>query len=802
MRPLPLLVGVATAALLAATSAAASPPSASTGSFDPTALRPYFGGPLAEVPRRLSSGAYREAARLLQDHLKKKHAAHRPQAQFLLGLAYLGEPETALLAARLFDELVASYPLLLPYHRLHAARAYLRAGRAQEALDRAGRVPDDSVLACEARFVRAEALRRLSRQAEAESAYGTYLERCEARRYEALARRAELLTALGRHEEAIPLWRRLYLEAPLSPFGVQADRQLDRLPEAARRFSARELLGRAQVFFDNMRNPESEIAYRRVLESILPDEHDESIVCIARYHLAQSVFKQRQRPRAAALFDEAAAACQKNEDLHMKSLYQAARCHGSRGDLQRAADLFAQAEAAHPGHSYADDARLRQAEMYADLQEKLEKEGPEATCQKKTCPDYEARLTELLRTLPDLYPTGDQRAEALWRLALRAYRRRDHATAQRYLEESLRRVPRESGWDQEGRTLYWLGRIAEVGGHDQQAVQHYQRAAREYPLSFYTLMSFNRLRERWPQALAALLAELAQEPAGEETAWRFADRPLLHQPAFLRAVELLRLGLGSEAQRELQAAGLRLPHGKGYRPASPEEEELIWLAAVLYHRAGDFYRSHWIPRHSLTAHQRRYPVGSARREWQLSYPRGYEELLVPAARQNGQPEALQLAIVREESAFDPLCESFANAIGLTQMIQPTARRFSGGLPTTREALRDPAINVAIGARFLGFLWSTMQGHPALVVAGYNAGEGAVFRWLRARGDLDADVFIETIPYDETRGYTKRVLSSYLVYSWLYGEGDLASRIPLVPLRLPALPQTRAAALPEADPHRK
>jgi soluble lytic murein transglycosylase len=55
----------------------------------------------------------------------------------------------------------------------------------------------------------------------------------------------------------------------------------------------------------------------------------------------------------------------------------------------------------------------------------------------------------------------------------------------------------------------------------------------------------------------------------------------------------------------------------------------------------------------------------------------------------------------------------------------------------------------------------------LVISGYNAGEGGVDRWLRERGELELDEFIETIPYDETRGYTKRVLSSYLTYAWLY-----------------------------------
>jgi hypothetical protein len=90
---------------------------------------------------------------------------------------------------------------------------------------------------------------------------------------------------------------------------------------------------------------------------------------------------------------------------------------------------------------------------------------------------------------------------------------------------------------------------------------------------------------------------------------------------------------------------------------------------------------------------------------------------------------------------------------------------------------DPAKNVEIGSRFLGFLWKHFDEAAPLTIAGYNAGEAAVDRWLGERGDLAMDEFMETIPYDETRNYTKRVLASYFTYSWLYGKHP----VPPVPL---------------------
>ncbi len=75
----------------------------------------------------------------------------------------------------------------------------------------------------------------------------------------------------------------------------------------------------------------------------------------------------------------------------------------------------------------------------------------------------------------------------------------------------------------------------------------------------------------------------------------------------------------------------------------------MWLAAVLYDRAGEYAISHFIPRNLLTAYEREWPVGANRKRWLLSYPRGYRELIEKNAALNGQPAALEFAIVREES---------------------------------------------------------------------------------------------------------------------------------------------------------
>jgi soluble lytic murein transglycosylase len=113
---------------------------------------------------------------------------------------------------------------------------------------------------------------------------------------------------------------------------------------------------------------------------------------------------------------------------------------------------------------------------------------------------------------------------------------------------------------------------------------------------------------------------------------------------------------------------------------------------------------------------------------------------------------------------------------------PTATRFAKGtgLTANRETLRDPEKNVTIGTRFLGYLFDHWKGFTHLVPPSYNAGEGAVKRMLKLRGTWPADEFIEGIVDDQARNYSKRVLSSFFAYTWLYEQ-----RVPTMPNAIPA-----------------
>jgi soluble lytic murein transglycosylase len=111
------------------------------------------------------------------------------------------------------------------------------------------------------------------------------------------------------------------------------------------------------------------------------------------------------------------------------------------------------------------------------------------------------------------------------------------------------------------------------------------------------------------------------------------------------------------------------------------------------------------------------------------------------------------------------------------------------IPSDEPSLHRPEVSIALGARLLSSLRDTFPLHPAFAIAAYNGGSNAVRRWLMQHGSEDFDVFVEHIPFDETRNYVKHVLSSEAAYAYLYAPAAL-DEVLAMPAHLVA-PQTVA-----------
>jgi soluble lytic murein transglycosylase len=180
----------------------------------------------------------------------------------------------------------------------------------------------------------------------------------------------------------------------------------------------------------------------------------------------------------------------------------------------------------------------------------------------------------------------------------------------------------------------------------------------------------------------------------------------------------------------------------------------------------------------------RAPSSDERWAWECLYPRPYADPVKALEEQYGFPKGLLHAVMRQESAFDPTIVSPADAVGLIQLIPPTAMRAAAevSMPYDPSLLTSPEANLKLGAFYLNKLLKMFQGSLPLAAASYNAGPKIVSHWLEISADNEADLWVARIPYDETRGYVARVVGNLARYQWLEG-GDAA--VTVLPLEIPA-----------------
>ena len=159
---------------------------------------------------------------------------------------------------------------------------------------------------------------------------------------------------------------------------------------------------------------------------------------------------------------------------------------------------------------------------------------------------------------------------------------------------------------------------------------------------------------------------------------------------------------------------------------------------------------------------------------ELAYPLAYPSLIQAAAPENDLLPLLLLAVIRQESFFDPLAVSPAGALGLTQVMPPTAQGIAAELgfdDFSAPDLLQPEVSIQFGARYLRSQLDVFAGNPYFALAAYNAGPDNATRWSQSLPISDMDLFVELIDFAETRSYVKLVLENYAVYRFLYGNAD-------------------------------
>ena len=749
------------------------------GSSGALAARPESEPLSLEAFQPLLSQPRYEAARLAQEKGDYRAAADMAQAALTSAPPAPGELDRhRFLVARLLERAeryaealswfnaVSSVSPLAAYAQLGAARMQLTLGFPDRALGHIGRAGDALPNAAGRRRLLADAAFKSGARDIALREYRQLFESAQGGRERAGAalallaalagddktahspaelaealRLCRLLLTLGENEPAL-LRQAQALEQRWLSMTPEADRQALSLPSIPERLERLRSLVEARRF-------EAAQALSTTLPPFEPSasEPDSCDAEVLRAKVAAGSKRSLDAEKSYLLVAHAHCA----EEQRAKALYSAAKAAQSGGRHAVAVRLFAELERTFPQQSVADDARLYGALSSLELGD-------------------EARFTDALASMPDDYPDGDMLAEGCFRLALRRMERGDYQSAARPLTravESLAPAEPGRGGDFAGRERYFLARVQVETGERERGLEGYERLVSELPLGYYVRAAYSALAAVDPERAMRAVQQSAARAASEAPSIR--RPPPVLSPGFKRALELASVGELDWVRAELALLS--------QESAAPE---LMFHAAVLYARAGAVKLSSDAGRAALGKMPPRFPAGDWREAWKLAYPRPYVELVREQAKRNSLSPSLIYAIMREESAFDADAESPADAYGLMQLILPTARSAGKalGLPHDRISLKRPSVNIPLGARVLGKYTEQFPEDPLLAIAAYNAGPGAAKRWLRDRSGASFDLWVELIPYVETRRYIKRVLGTAAVYAIVYDESEPAAALAL------------------------
>ena len=407
-----------------------------------------------------------------------------------------------------------------------------------------------------------------------------------------------------------------------------------------------------------------------------------------------------------------------------KALYQIGQIYWNRHENAQALEYFQLILEKYPTSEYVDRARFAAADIH----------------------EYFGRRPEAIQLYSDiikLSPVGQIRDDAAWRLAWLYYRNGDLPSA----SEAFSTLSKQSGNGPFGTAaLYWQARISEKSGENDKARQTYRQITASAPESYYQSLSWRALQR---------LGDASEEPK-----WVVAsspqeadDPPIAPELVFhlSRARALGSLSLQHLAITELDELN---------RAATPSNRMRAFLMRE-YFKTGGYARSLQLANQLPSSRRDREPY---------RYPLAFWQLIQQKAQQRGLDPYLVLALIRQESLFDARARSPAAALGLMQLLQPTAARVAkqiGIAVPTPDMLFDPDVNLTLGTQYLKDLLARYSNNRQKAIAAYNAGESAVDRWEKEISTDDIEEFVERIPYVETRGYVKLVLRNQQIYKSLY-----------------------------------
>ncbi|MBI5177829.1 MAG: transglycosylase SLT domain-containing protein [Nitrospinae bacterium] len=545
----------------------------------------------------------------------------------------------------------------------------------------------------------------------------------------------------GMAADGYAAYQRIYYEFPHTPLSAPAHEAMERIQrESAKGYlpppSPAQRMKRVYMMMTN-RMYKDAVEYINTLAKVqfTPLHRAELMM-----HLGRAHERLGQAEEAVAAYRQAAKV--RDREIRPEALYRITRIYWNRDESEKTLETIKQIVREYATHEVAAQARYIEARM----------------------DESAGRRDEAIKKFENtaaVYPSGKVAEDCLWYAGWLRYLSGDLAGAEKGFLRLSEKYPNSNGTAP--RALYWLARAMSEQGKD--SGEHKKQLLAKYPFSYYAFLVNGDIRfglaesPRTPgdggfggavlKKMESAMAAFAPEPAlDERSAW-----------ALKSARAWLSLGLPDTAKGLLDMTAAGTPK---------TQEGYAWLAWQYYKarcyqcvlRAADGIKMESLPPEQLQL------------VTLLMFPVAHWDAVSANADAGGMDPFIVLSIVRQESSFDPEIVSPADAHGLMQIIPSTAETVAGelgmGKPTVDD-LHTPEVNIKLGAHYLAGLIRAHGGSLPLAFANYNAGPRPVERWKQKFPAEDVSVFIERIPYNETREYVKKVLRNYSVYRGIYAE---------------------------------
>lgn len=300
------------------------------------------------------------------------------------------------------------------------------------------------------------------------------------------------------------------------------------------------------------------------------------------------------------------------------------------------------------------------------------------------------------------------------------------------------------------RFLYWQARAYQELGDRDSARKGFSELSQNPLMDYYTHRARERLR----------LIDQGGEDRYATAPYNGFSRARVPNPGYVQAFHQALAGDKEALSELMELYYLGMTEDFSELAGSEEAVNYQVLYGMLLHKAGRHYEA-------ITRY--RYPAEENDAYLPVVFPLAFFDKIEAEAKQNGLNPFLPAGLIWQESQYKPDIKSWVGATGLMQIMPETGAHIAGQLGLKNYNLSDGPTNIRMGTWYLKSRLDYFDGNPLFAVASYNAGAGPVGGWKNKFGTLPYDALAESIPYPETRGYVKRVFTSYWIYQNLYGK---------------------------------